>query len=388
MEPAAPPAPSVKCRADAGEPALRLPATPYAAALRRYLESVRSRDFAAALSAVNEAVALEPGLVEPLRNRAILWQLMGDYVRCASDWAACSAIDPHHREGDAIRTAVQQLRLAYEQDPVLGSDLVESTSTHPRLRAVLDQRISELYRRRALLARPSCDLPCPSSCCRFEDETFTYGVVLDDDEFEKVRAHLRDTGRDEAEFIAVVGDHDRHRVHYPLRAQPTSGPPDSGWHPRNGAYRELSWVTSRSRPCVFVGPSGCAIHDVGDPPGLAACRSFLCTAALACLLLRDAGALRAGDVAGRSMAELQDFTLTALPLLAACFCSPQVTAAQQEARHALVVAAELDASSGLTSVDEALDAYDAACRRWLEANRAARLALDQVVTAFIERRQP
>jgi hypothetical protein len=386
MESAARPARTPDSPTDAGEPALRLPATPYAVALRRYLESVRSRDFAAALSAINEAVALEPGLVEPLRSRAILWQLMGDYVRCASDWAACSAIDPHHREADAIRTAAQQLRLAYEQDPVLGSDLVRNTSANPRLRAALDQRIAEIHRRRMLLARPACDLPCPSSCCRFEDETFTYGVVLNEDEFEKVRAHLRDTAGDEAEFIAVVGDHGRHRVHFPLRAERTSAPPDDGWHPRNGAYRELSWVTRRSRPCVFVGPTGCAIHDVGDPPGITACRSFLCLTALVCLLLRDAGATRAGDFADRSMAELHEFALTALPLLAARFCSPAVTAAQQEMRNALVVAAELDASSGNLSVDEALDAYDAACRRSLEAARVARRELDQVVTAFIERR--
>ena len=386
MEPAARPARTPGRPADAGEPALRLPATPYAAALRRYLECVRSRDFAAAMSAINEAVALEPGLVEPLRNRAALWQLMGDYVRCASDWAGCSAIDPHHREADAIRTAVQQLRLAYEQDPVLGSDLLRNTSAHPRLRAALDQRISEIHRRRMFLARPSCDLPCPSSCCHFEDETFTYGIVLNEDELEKVRAHLRDTAGDEAEFIGVVGDHGQHRIHFPLRAARAIAPPDDGWHPRNGAYRELGWVTRRSRPCVFLGPTGCAIHEVGNPPGIQACRSFLCITALVCLLLRDAGAMRTGDLAGRSMAELQEFAITALPPLAACFCSPAVTAAQREMRRLLVVAAELDASSGHASVDEALDAYDAACRRSLEAAQAARRELDQVVTPFIERR--
>ena len=110
--------------------------------------------------------------------------------------------------------------------------------------------------------------------------------------------------------------------------------------------------------------------------------------ALVCLLLRDVGATVAGDLAGRSMADIQEFALTALPPLAACFCSPAVGAAQQDMREALVVAAELDASSGVASVDEALDAYDAACRRSLEAEQAARLALDQVVTAFIERRLP
>ena len=216
------------------EPALRLPATPYAAALRRYVESVRSRDFATALTAINEAVALEPGLVEPLRNRATLWQLMGDYVRCASDWAACSAIDPHHREADAIRTAAQQLRVAYEQDPVLGSDLVRNTSTHPRLRAVLDQRIAEIRRRRMLLARPSCDLPCPSSCCCFEDETFTYGVVLHEDEFEKVRAHLRDTGRRRS------GVHRRRR-----RPRSAPGPLPASRRARERPARR--WVASAER---------------------------------------------------------------------------------------------------------------------------------------------
>jgi hypothetical protein len=370
----------------AGGSARRLPATPYAAALRRYLENVRHRDFGAALAAIDEAIALEPAFVEPRRCRAILWQLSGDYLRFAADWAACSAIDPHHREAEAIRTATQQLRAEYDHDAVLGDALPANACRHPRLRAVLEPRVAEIQRRRALLARPSCDLPCPSTCCYFEDETFTYGITLSSGELEDVRMHLRAEARDESDFIACVGHGEQDPVHYPRTVASPRRRPANGWRPRTCAYRELSWVTSRSRPCVFVGPAGCTIHDVGDPPGIAACRSFLCIAAFACLVLRDIGAVQPSDLAGRSMEDLQEFALSAVPLLAACHCSPAVKAARQDMRAAIAAAVARDASGGGTPVDEALDVYDAAHRRSVDAERDARHALDRVVSAFIERR--
>ena len=388
MEPPARPARVSGRQADAGEPSLHQPGTPYAAALQRYLDGVRVRDFDVALSAINDAVALEPGLVEPLRNRAILWQLIGDYVRAAFDWAACAAIDPHVRDAVEIRAAVQLVRSAYEQDPVLGQDLARTAAAHPRLRAALELRVAEIRRRRMLLARPGCDLPCPSTCCHFDDETYTYGIMLTDEDLEKVRSLMRETGRDEADFIAAVGEDGQHRLHFPLRAEGRIEPVAADWHPRNGAYRDLSWVTSQSRPCMFVGPTGCAVHEIGDPPGIAACRTFLCLTAFVCLVLRDVGALRTEDMAGRSIVEWQEFAIAALQPLAACFASPPMVAAQHEMRQALVTAARLAESDGDASVDGALETYDSAHRRSLDAARDARCALDTVVTAFVARRQP
>ena len=355
MEPPARPARVSGRQADAAEPSLHQPGTPYAAALQRYLDGVRVRDFDVALSAINDAVALEPGLVEPLRNRAILWQFMGDYVRAAFDWAACAAINPHVRDAVEIRTAVQQVRSASQQDPVLGQDLRQDDHRHPRLRAALELRVAEIRRRRMLLARPGCDLPCPSTCCHFDDETYTYGIMLTDEDLDKVESLMRETGRDEADFIAAVGDDGQHRLHFPLRAEGRIEPLAADWHPRNGAYRDLSWVTSQSRPCMFVGPTGCAVHEIGDPPGIAACRTFLCLTAFVCLVLRDVGALRTEDMAGRSIVELQDFAIAALQPLAACFASAPMVAAQHEMRQALVAAGRLAESDGDASVDGALE---------------------------------
>jgi hypothetical protein len=367
-------------------PAGPLRGAPYAAALRRCFSNLRRRDVESALAAANEAVALEPGLVEPYRWRAFAWQLLGDYIRSASDRATCMALDPHFANTGAIRHAVHQLRAAYDADPVVDDSPNPHGCAHVGLRAVLERRASETRRRRALLARPSCDLPCPSACCYFEDDTFTYGIFLRREEFDTLRDHLRRNDLEAADFIGSV-DSTGGPVHYPLRNGLSSPSHRSDWQPRTLAYSEPMWISSRARPCAFVGPGGCAVHDVGTPPGVAACRAFLCLAAFVWLLLRDTGAARPDDVAGRSMADLHNFSIAALPLLAARFSSTEIASAQREMRCAVTSALEQERAGCAAGVDEALGRYDAACQRSRAAERGAHNVLDHAVRDFSDRRQ-
>ena len=296
--------------------------------------------------------------------------------------ATAAAVDPHLQNVDAIRLAVRRLREAYQSDPVVDGFAGPEACAHPGLRAVLEQRGAEVRRRRALLAQPSCDLPCPSACCYFEDETFTYGIFLQDGELETLTDHFRIQARDASDFIGCV-DHSGPGgpVHYPLTNSLASavGAP---WRPRTLAYGEPAWITSRSKPCMFMESGRCAIHDVGTPPGLSACRAFLCLAALVWLLLKDVGVARASDVEGCSMPELQEFAVSVLPLLEARFWSDHLAAVHREMRDALAHAVRQERAGHTSGVDGDLRRYEAARARAAEAEGAAAALLGQAVAAF------
>jgi hypothetical protein len=397
--------PSASAACGTGSDEAAPPAAPYAAAFRRYLSAFQQRDFAAALHALDEAVALEPELVQPHHHRAIVWQLLGDYVKCACDGAACAAIDPHYREREATRRAAGTVIEAYRTDSVVDEGWESNRCHDPGLQSVLNARAAEVSRRRAVVSRPSCDLPCPSVCCYFEDETFTYGVCLTSGELAAVRHYLRSQRIDEAEHLGCIDSQDlppwfqaraefvlrgsdgRGRLHYVRRTERRL-PRADAWRPLTLGCTDLTWTTSSARACVFVGPGGCAIHDVGSPPGATACRTFVCLTAFVCLLISDFGMAHSDDFSARTMAELREFSLSALPLVSATFSSAITTAAQHDMRSALERAVASDQAGNTAAVACALEIYQAARDRHASFERCARNTLGRTVSDFINRRQP
>jgi hypothetical protein len=387
-----------------GEPCQPPSSAPYADALQGYTASFDARDFDSALALAEELVALEPGIVEPYHCRAAARQTVGDDVQAAADRARCAAIDPHYREAAAIREATARLRAAYENDPVLGDGMAAHEFRHEGLRDVLERRARETARRRALLARPSCDLPCPSACCYFEDETLRYGVAFKPKEANVVVSHLVALGLDPDEYVAKTSpdsdrpeqqrpptdadDSDESVLHYPRLDSRPFPLADTVWRPRSRGYRDLSWLTRRSRACVFIGPRGCAIHDVGSPPGVTACRAFLCLAAFVFVVLKDLGVVRAGDVARRSMSELQEAALAALPLLVSRAQSADDGSEQEQMRQALSAAANQDRAGDRAAADVEIERYHAAQRRRADAEQLIDRRLKDVVGSLLASRTP
>jgi len=369
-----------------GELVLPLPSAPYASALQRYELGVKNRDFSVALAAAEELVALEPTLVEPYHCRGVVWQLLGDETRASRDRATCAAIDPHYPETAAICGAEQQLRAAYLQDPVVPPGLTAGDCRDEGLRLVIERRAEEIRRRRALFARPSCDLPCPSACCYFEDDTFSYGVAFTPGEADAVVAHLRQRGLDPDHYVTTIAGHDD--LAYPLSNGRTYSHDAASWRPRTRWYRDMSWLTSRSRACAFLGDEGCAIHEIGSPPGIATCRSFLCMTAFVFQLLRDVGIVGPGDMRGCAMEEVQDAALAALPLLASRVASPAVLAELEEMRRAVAAAAESDRAGDRALVAAELERYAAARQRQADAEEAVDRALRPLVETLIESTRP
>jgi hypothetical protein len=332
---------------------------PYAAALSRYLSALEGRDFVAALHALDDAVAIEPELVEAYHRRAHLWRLLGDYFRASRDYAACVRLDPHYRGRDAIREAARQLAGAYRADPVVDEQWDPAACRNRELRAVLEARGAEAARRRSLLARPSCDLPCPSLCCYFEAEASVYGVHVAACELAALSEHLRMSGLAESDHLArvardqapaavqervgafVPGEDGKEYLYYPRRGPAAAGITRES-APRTQACADVTWVTSRSRGCLFIRPTGCAIHDVGEPPGLAVCRGFLCLTAFVFVVARDCGFTTRSELACYSIADLHERALAVLPRMADSVCSPEASAASREMRDALAAAIDAD----------------------------------------------
>jgi hypothetical protein len=377
-------------------------AAPFAAATREYVSAIERRDLDAALEAANEAVRLEPERADPYLRRAAVWRLRGDDVRAANDRARCRELDPRFEEREADAAAVSNILRGYTEDHIADAAWTAGACRDAGLAAVLAARAREVARRRALLARPSCDLPCPSACCYFEDETYAYSICLNARELEAVRAFLAASGLDEDEFLSNVladtlpetlanaralAEPDKNGVelvHFLKRSQ-AHLPETDAWGPRTRAGRELAWVTGRARACMFVGPAGCAIHDVGTPPGLAGCRSFVCLTALVFLVLRDLGVWRSEDLTGWRMPELRDFAYVALPLLGRLFGSEDVRAAEEDARRALHAAVDADRSGDADGVARSLSGYDTAIRAAGHARHEALKVLRDESRTFMAR---
>jgi tetratricopeptide (TPR) repeat protein len=346
-------------------------AAPYAAAFTRYVSACERRDYAEAIRALDEAVACEPETVEPYERRGRLWRLLGDYVRASGDYATCLALDAHWRDRDSIRSAAGLLRDAYVTTPAEDGRWDPSACRSQDLRTLLQTRAVQAARRRAVLERPSCDLPCPSRCCYFEDETFVYGVHLDAQELAAAREYLRAADLPEGDYLARVERHrcpqclqardawfvtaedGREYMYYPRRGSRVPGA-DDGPPPRNSDYLNLRWLTRRSRACMFLGETGCAVHDVGVPPGLATCRHFLCLTAFVFLIAGDVGLASKEDLASRSMRDLSEAALAVLPMLAAGLGSVDARAAQADVRDALAAAVAADQAGDEEAVRAAL----------------------------------
>ena len=232
---------------------------------------------------------------------------------------------------------------------------------------------------------------------------FEYGVHIDPTGLPAVRAFLRTSNLVEDEYLARVeksqvpgafrpfdswfaADEDgKEHLYYIRRGSRRLGTIDTPL-PRTLSVVEIGWLTSRSRQCAFVCDSGCAVHDVGDPPGPAACRQFLCVTAFVFLLLADQGMTSLEALSGQSMADLHETALAALPLLAAGVSSPEATAARADARQSLALAVASDLSGAEEATRVALARYAAASRSVDEAETRAREAAGEVVRRHTARR--
>jgi len=186
-----------------------------------------------------------------------------------------------------------------------------------------------------------------------------YGVHVAACELAGLREHLRMSGLAESNHLARVardqapaavqgragafipGADAKEYMYYPRRGPAAAGITRES-APRTQACADVAWLTSRSRGCLFIRPTGCAIHDVGEPMGLAVCRGFLCLTAFVFVVARDRGFTATSELACHSIADLHERVLAVLPRMADSVCSPEAAAASRERRDALAAAIDAD----------------------------------------------
>ena len=349
--------------------------------VKRCEDLITARDLAAALREITAAIDRCPGFADLLHLRSIIWRLLGDYVRAATDYAACLATDPHHLEAERIRNAMRQVTDWFLKDRMVEPSWLPDTVSMPELRAVLDTRQRQRADRRARLDFPSCDLPCASQCCYFESEPHAYGVHVAPSQVGELMAWLEAGGLRPDDFLAsqaeaacptAASEHPEwfgadssgaRRIWYPrLSDRPAPDlPPDA--RPRNRDYRDLGWLTRQARACRFVGGSGCVVHEVGQAAALPTCRSFLCFTAFVFLVLRVMGVFTREELATWRIDDLHRAAAPALLALAGTVVTDEeVVSRETAARDALSRTVAADRRADAAAAEACLLEFEQACR--------------------------
>ncbi len=287
----------------------------------RYLSLAyaQKRDYKQALSEIGEAVTLDPHSPENYHVRSLLWRMTGDYVRAALDYHQCTEIDPNYRDIDAIRRGAEVMKSRLTDFRILHW----GRSVNPRdpsLRDMVREILDETQRRRFLFERPSCALPCPAYCCYFEYDMVDHRVIIEEDQLPAVRHFLAERGLRERDYIGrsrrkVSRNGVRDYVFHPKRSRRLVDRDLLPSVPRNLGYNRIVWASEKARACMFLTQQGCLIHEVGEKPGLDACRSFMCLTGFVFLTLRYLGVHDGAMVEGRAMGELNDLAAKSLLVL-------------------------------------------------------------------------
>jgi len=359
--------------------------------------AIARRDLRAALAAVDDAVALDDslGIETPdtyaLRSR--IWLALGDYVRAAHDRERAAALDPHLDDGDRIRAAAQTMWERFQTDPVADEAWFSVPPAEGALGRALKVRRSRLLRRRELLARPACDLPCQSLCCYFAEDPWVYGVLIEAAKLPGLRAFLAEHRMEtsaclgsvparECSYLSdeqlapyVVEADGTRLVYFPRRSERARGPLPRAVRPKSKAFNDLAWDQPQATACGLLGESGCLVHDLGAPPGFTVCRRFLCLTAFVLLALVELGVVRRKDLAGQAMEDLNVAAIRGLlEWDARVHRDDHLSALEQEMRSTLSRAVEADRRQDPREGRAALAAYRRRLKEWdarLERERAA-----------------
>lgn len=357
-------------------------------AIRACFSAIAVRDLSAALAAVDGAIALDGALgfetSDTFALRSRIWLALGDYVRAAQDRTRAAALDPHLDDGDRVRTAAQTLWERFQTDAVADQAWWSVPLVDGALRRVLADRRARLLRRRELLARPACELPCPSLCCYFAEDPWVYGVLIDAAKLSDLGGFLAGRRMEastclgsvpatECSFLSgeqigpyVVEEAGQRLVYFPRRDERVRGALPRAARPKSRTFTDLAWDQPHATACRLLGELGCLVHDLGAPPGFTVCRRFLCLAAFVLLVLVEEGVVRREDLAGRPMDDLNEAAIRGLlEWDARIHRNGDLAALEEEMRNALGCAVEADRTQKHQEGRAALSAY---CRRLKDWN--------------------
>jgi hypothetical protein len=317
-------------------------------------------DMKRALQTISTAIKLSPSTAEYYLQRSRILQWRGEAEKAAEDFGLALKIDPDADRLSSIRSALEAIEEVFaSSEEEFDVDLEDVHDL--RLRALLAERAEKRTKRRGSVVHQSCIVPCPAFCCHFSKETLLHGLFFGSWKLHEVRQHLKERGHHEEEFLKSVrmGDKDRRlrlippdrmlsfkgqlRVYYPGRTGKALGRRLAARRPMGRGYRDISWITEKSRACAFLREGRCTIHDVGGDQALSSCKEFLCLTGFIFLVLHHLGLSSLDDLPARGMADLNRIAVQAALLISDhLFVDPRLAGMEKSLKGMIARALDAD----------------------------------------------
>ena len=343
-----------------------------------------------ALAHLSKAIELNPSVAKYYYRRSTLRRLKGEEGMAGRDYKKALRLDPDYGRIEEIRSGYQ----AMERDFLQYEMIARCNEARPN-----NRDLAELVREEEKGLRKMCDamegasclLPCPAYCCHFSGELVRHGVYIGAWKLLAVRRFLGEKGLAEGEFLGrmpmgkerylrrlippnvVVRERGEESVYFPRRRKVCLSKAVLKDRPKGRDYQELLWINEDSRACSFLQHKGCMIHDVGDDPGLGACKEFLCLTGAVFVALNHHGLIDESRIGALPMKRLNKIAVESLLLLSSTLYGDETLrllfTAMQEA---LTKAIEADTAGDTESISGSLGEYRRLKRKY-EALRKGRI---------------
>jgi tetratricopeptide (TPR) repeat protein len=338
------------------------------------LTYIEKKESDKALREINRAIELNPSVAKYYYRRSQIWQSRGDRARADEDHDRAIGLDGNYAHVQRIRSSYGTIEHAFSNVEML--EWCNTVRAKGReLSNVVRELGTSLDEARQALETASCVLPCPAYCCHFSGETIRHGLHIGAWKLSAIRGLLKEMHLPEGDLLGrilftgeehlvrlipphhVVKERGEPFVYYPKRGEKALGKALLDDLPKGKDYQELLWINEESRACGFLREGKCMIHDLGEEPGLPACKEFLCMTGFVFAVLDHLGVVEASQLRTRSMAELNRLAVKALLILGKTLYDERLTRLRTAGYEALKAAVEADAGDASDEVERCLTKY-------------------------------
>ena len=338
------------------------------------LAHTEKKDFDRALREINRAIELNPSVAKYYHRRSRIWQSKGDRARADEDYKRATGLDANCARAEQIRSSYDAVEKAFSDVELLEwcSAVQPKSGELGSIVRVLEESLKE---GRETVETASCTLPCPAYCCHFSGETIRHGVHIGAWKLSAIRSFLKEKDLPESDFLGrmqftgeehlvrlipphhVLKERGQHVVYFPKRGKTGLDRALLKDLPKGKDYQELLWINEKSRACAFLRGGRCVIHDLGDEPGLPACKEFLCMTGFVFAMLSHLGMIEASRLRARSMGELNQLAVEGLLILGRTLYGERLTRLRRAGYLALKAAVKADTGEDPDEVARCIAEY-------------------------------
>jgi len=338
------------------------------------LTYIAKKDNKNALREIDRAIELNPSVAKYYHRRSELWQSLGNTEEARKDRERARKLDENYAHIEEIRSAYRTIEEAFTN-----SEMREWCSAvqvkHAGLRRLIGELKKSLDTSWEAIETASCALPCPAYCCHFEGETVRHGVHIGAWKLQAIRSFLKARNMLESDAIGrlpfcgeehlarlipphhILRERGERFIYYPKRSTKPLGRSALKGLPKGKDYQELLWINETSRACAFLKGSRCMIHDLGDEPGLPACKEFLCMTGFVFAVLNHLELIKPSQLRIYTMTELNRVAVEGLLLMGRTLYDEHLMRLRNKAWQKLKTAAEADSGGLSAEIDRCIRSH-------------------------------